>query len=357
MKAQAVQRLLYEQQQFPIFQNRMYDSAVAARNCTRGDIRLVEDLRSGLVYNAAFEPALMQYDDHYQNEQAVSGMFQRHLQQVAEVVARGLGRDRLVEVGCGKGHFLETLQAGGFDITGFDPAYEGSNPGVRKEVFSEGVMSPARGLILRHVLEHIPDPVAFLGQLARANGGAGRIYIEVPCFDWICRRRAWFDVFYEHVNYFRLTDFHRMFGRVVESGRLFGGQYLYVVAELDTLRQPERDPADAVAFPDDFTATLAHFDGVRDCAIWGGASKGVIFALLKERRGSPVGTVIDINPAKQGKFLPGTGLRVGAPAEEIDRLPTGTPVFVMNSNYIEEIRAMSRGRFELIPIDTTHKES
>jgi len=262
-----------------------------------------------------------------------------------------------VEVGCGKGHFLETLQARGFDITGFDPAYEGSNPRVRKEYFSEGVMSPGRGLILRHVLEHVPDPVDFLGKLARANGGAGRIYIEVPCFDWICQRRAWFDVFYEHVNYFRLTDFHRMFGRVVEAGRLFGGQYLYVVAELDSLRSPERDASDTVAFPSDFTATLSSFEGVRDCAIWGGASKGVIFALLKERRGSPVRTVIDINPAKQGKFLPGTGLRVGSPAEEIERLSAGSPVFVMNSNYIEEIRAMSRGRFELIPIDTTHKEN
>jgi SAM-dependent methyltransferase len=351
MKAPAVQRLLYAQQQFPIFQNRMYPSAEAARNCTRGEIRLVEDLDTGLVHNAAFEPALMTYDDHYQNEQAVSGLFQRHLEEVAQVVARSLGREQLVEVGCGKGHFLELLQARGFDITGFDPAYEGRNPRVRKEYFSEGVMAPARGLVLRHVLEHIQDPVEFLARLARANAGQGRIYIEVPCFDWICQRRAWFDVFYEHVNYFRLGDFHRMFGQVVESGRLFGGQYLYVVAELASLRTPVRDAADAVPFPEDFTDGIGRYDGERGCAIWGGASKGVIFALLKERRGSPVQTVIDINPAKQGRFLPATGLRVGSPAEELERLAAGSRVFVMNSNYLEEIRAMSRGRFELIPID------
>lgn len=351
MKAQFVQRTIYEEHAFPIFQNRMYESASAAKNCAKGDIRLVEDLHTGLVYNAAFEPSLMTYDDQYQNEQAVSGLFKLHLNQVADVITRGLGREQLVEIGCGKAHFLEMLEATGVDITGFDPAYEGTNPRVRKEYFSEGVMNPARGLILRHVLEHIEQPIEFLCRVARANGGRGRIYIEVPCFDWICRHRAWFDIFYEHVNYFRLSDFDRIFGTVVEAGRLFGGQYLYVVAELASLRTPARDVADPVQFPADFTTSISAFERDPASAIWGGASKGVIFALLKERRGLPVETVIDINPAKQGKFLPATGLRVTSPEEALTQLSPGTKVFVMNSNYLEEIRAMSQDRFELVPID------
>jgi hypothetical protein len=40
--------------------------------------------------------------------------------------------------------------------------------------------------------------------------------------------------------------------------------------------------------------------------------KGVIFALLKVRSGQPVNRVIDINPAKQGQFHAGTGLKVCA---------------------------------------------
>src|SRR3546814_9608010 len=62
-----------------------------------------------------------------------------------------------------------------------------------------------------------------------------QIYIEVPCFDWIVEHSAWFDVFYEHVNYFRLADLRAMFGTVHEAGHLFGGQYLYIVADLSTL--------------------------------------------------------------------------------------------------------------------------
>ena len=93
-------------------------------------------------------------------------------------------------------------------------------------------------------------------RLARANGG-GLIYIEVPCFEWILRARAWFDIFYEHVNYFRLGDFSKMFGHVVDGGHLFGGQYLYVVADLATLRPPVSSLADRVDFPEDFLATVS----------------------------------------------------------------------------------------------------
>lgn len=345
-------RLLYEQRELPIFQNRMYDSAAQARACPKGDMRLVEDLRTGLVYNAAFRAELMTYDDHYQNEQGVSELFRQHLESVAAIVDRTMGRAGIVEVGCGKGFFLEMLLARDFDITGFDPTYEGDNPRVRKTYFQPGSGIEAEGLVLRHVLEHIEDPYAFLLKLKDANGGRGKIYIEVPCFDWICRHNAWFDLFYEHVNYFRIPDFQRMFGKVIESGRLFGEQYLYVVADLASLRPPVADPGDAVAFPADFTAGIERRDaGSGDIAIWGGASKGVIFALLKGRSGQQVKTVIDINPAKQGKYLPSTGLQVRAPADVLPSLPPGATIYVMNSNYLGEIRKMSNSAFNYIGVD------
>ena len=242
-------KLLYQGAQFPIFQNRMYDSHAEAKACPKGDVQLVEDQRTGLVYNAAFRPKLMTYDAGYQNEQAVSQLFQEHLETVVNIIARSIGREAIVEVGCGKGFFLEMLLGKGFDVTGFDPTYEGNNPKVMKHYFEPGVGITADGLVLRHVLEHIQDPVNFLQQLKEANGGSGKIYIEVPCFDWICKHHAWFDIFYEHVNYFRLSDFHRMFETVIESGHLFGGQYLYVVAELATLRQPEINVSERVIFP------------------------------------------------------------------------------------------------------------
>ncbi len=347
-----MEKLLYQQTAFPIFQNRMYDSAEEARECPKGDIVLVQDPVTGVVCNRAFRPDLMAYDEHYQNEQGLSPAFQSHLGEVARIVEASLGKKRLVEVGCGKGYFLEALAQRGFDIVGFDPAYEGSNPRIRREPFSPSIINRADGIILRHVLEHIQHPLSFLKDIAAANGNTGRIYIEVPCFDWICERRAWFDVFYEHVNYFRSDDFHRWFGEVIESGHLFGGQYLYVVAELASLRLSVPSWPE-VSFPNNFLASIDRVGRglVGPRVVWGGASKGVIFSLLMERVGKPIDTIVDINPAKQGRFLAGTGIRVASPDEALPNLPLGTPIYVMNSNYLDEIKRMTKNIYTYIGVE------
>ena len=248
--------VLYEAHDFPIFQNRMYATATEARACPKGDIRLVQDSQMGIVCNQAFRPELMQYDANYQNEQAVSAVFREHLESVAKIIERTMGRRAIIEVGCGKGYFLEMLVSKGVQVTGFDPTYEGQSPHVAKRYFDVTVKVHAGGIVLRHVLEHIQDPVRFLESLRDANGGAGLIYIEVPCFDWINQHRAWFDIFYEHVNYFRLADFQRMFGRIEEAGHLFGGQYLYVVADLASLAAPTDAPCDQIRLTPDFMRSL-----------------------------------------------------------------------------------------------------
>lgn len=353
MERQDIEKELYRQERLPVFQNRMYDSEADAKACPRGDIVLVENRTTGLVYNSAFRPELVTYDGSYQNEQAISAVFQEHLETVASIVGDGMGRKALVEVGCGKGYFLELLLGKGFEVTGFDPAYEGDNEHVHRRYFEPGIDIEASGLILRHVLEHVPNPYQFLSLLKEANGGRGKIYIEVPCFDWICERRGWFDIYYEHVNYFRLSDFHRMFGVVFDSGRVFGDQYLYVVADLSSLRMPELTPGESLSFPDDFTAGLENAGGDEGsrAAVWGGASKGVIFSLIRERSGRPIDRVIDVNPAKQNKYLPATGLMVKSPQEGLRDMPEGATIYVMNSMYLDEIIEMSGNKYNYVGID------
>jgi hypothetical protein len=345
---------LYTVRDVPVFQNRMFDSKAEAKACSRGDVVLVQDLNTGLVLNRAFDARRMQYDGAYQNEQATSPAFQRHLRDVASIIATHFAGQSLIEVGCGKGYFLEVLQGAGFQISGMDPAYEGDNPAIVKEHFADGSGRRAQGIVLRHVLEHIEDPVAFLACIRDANGGVGRIYIEVPCFEWIRAHRTWFDIFYEHVNYFSLADFHRMFGRVEAAGRLFGEQYVYVVADLATLCAPRL--ADRVEFPSDFLRSVeSHAARLRaresPVAVWGGASKGVLFTLFMERAGATVDAVVDANPAKQGKYLPATGHVVRSPEHACRNFPDEMEILVMNSNYLNEIRETTGGRFRYRTID------
>lgn len=353
-------REIYCARQLPVFQNRVYNSEHEARNCIKADVVLVQDQETGLIFNQAFAPDLMKYDADYQNEQAFSSVFRRHLKSIALVIVKHFEGYSLIEVGCGKGYFLEQIQQLGFEITGLDPIYEGSNPAVIKESFRPEIGLRADGIILRHVLEHVGDPVSFLSNIRDSNGGTGKIYIEVPCFEWICKHGAWFDIFYEHVNYFRLRDFDRMFGRLYDSGHTFGGQYLYVVADLSTIKRPIYDKLDYFEFPKDFLDSVnQHATQLRrqkpeqktDSAIWGGASKGVIFALFMERAGAKIDIIVDINPAKQNKYLAATGLKVQSPTEAMRRLSNGADLFVMNSNYINEIKELTANRFNYLLVE------
>lgn len=345
---------LFEVEGLPVFQNKMYPDRLTATNCPKGNMELVQDHETGLIYNAAFDSSLLEYDKDYQNEQAHSNVFKHHLEDVKTIIDKYCTDRTVIEVGCGKGYFLEYLSQAGYDVTGVDPAYEGDNPKILKEYFDESLGLSSRSIVLRHVLEHIVEPYSFLTSIAKANHNEGLIYIEVPCFDWICEHKAWFDIFYEHVNYFRIADFQRMFGHVHESGHVFGGQYLYIVADLASLKSPVCTTEDIFDLPLDFMA------GIKDVcslvsdsnnAVWGGASKGVIFSLYMQRNNINVSHLIDINPAKQGKYVGATGLKVLSPEDAMNELKEGENIFVMNSNYLEEIIVLSENKFNYIKVD------
>jgi SAM-dependent methyltransferase len=340
----------------PAYQNKMFDSAVEAQACPSGDVVLVQDALSGLVFNEAYDPDKLHYDQSYQNEQGLSHGFQRHLTEVLEKIDQHFQGKKILEVGCGKGGFLDLIRKRGHDALGIDPAYEGDAPYIYKRHFDSALGIKADVVVLRHVLEHIFNPVEFLRNIAAANNGKGKIYIEVPCLDWIIQRRAWFDVFYEHVNYFRLADFYRMFRTVHEAGHLFGGQYIYVIADLSSLRTPiYADENGPPLFPGDFFRELDKCvesnSNAQKRIVWGAAAKGVMFSHHILGRGIPLSFAIDINPAKQGKYLAGSGLPVLSPEAGLAQLSAGDDVFVMNSNYIDEIATLGGTHLNYILAD------
>lgn len=326
--------IIFQMDGFPVQQNRVFNTAEEAIACPKGRIKLIQAQYTGIVYNSAFQPELMVYDEKYQNEQGCSEVFINHLMDVMKIIKKNFWEMRLVEVGCGKGTFLNLLLNNGFFVMGVDPAYEGTSPFVIKKYFSSELGICGDAIILRHVLEHVPDPLLFLHSICKSNGNKGLIYIEVPCFDWICENRAWFDIYYEHVNYFRKSDFERIFSQIIDSGHLFGGQYLYVVADLTTLRDVTSicTSTTAITLPNDF------FDGIEQAIsnmkshkgkniIWGAGSKGVIFAFHTQRLGCMPNFVIDINPVKQGKYIPVTGLPILSP-QSINRLTRDDVIYI-----------------------------
>lgn len=339
----------------------MFASKEDALSSPMGDVILVQDMNTGLVYNREFRTESVEYGQDYQNEQACSSVFIEHLQAVTNLIRQHFTGKSVIEVGCGKGYFLEHLLNEGFSVTGVDPAYEGTNPNVVNSVYAPDIGLKGDCIVLRHVLEHIADPVAFLTSVLETNGKKGIVYIEVPSFEWICRHGAWFDIYYEHVNYFSLYDFHSMFGIVHDIRYIFNGQYIAVVADLASLRMPVYSDSCRAEIPEDFSSSMKKCIDLlntrnssgnnKGFGIWGGASKGTMFSLFMQRAGLYTGKVIDINPAKQGKYLPCSGLRVYSPEEALLELDPDSVIFVMNSNYLEEVKHRTGNLHECIQID------
>ena len=77
----------------------------------------------------------------------------------------------------------------------------------------------------------------------------------------------------------------------------------------------------------------------------------MIFALYMQRAGVEMDLIIDINPAKQGKFIAASGLKISSPDEGRKTLVKNDKIFVMNSNYLKEIVELSHNQFNYIKVD------
>jgi SAM-dependent methyltransferase len=106
----------------------------------------------------------------------------------------------LLELGPGRGFFLDAVRRRGFDPVGVEPSPElaaraRSDFGVEvKQGFLDEVdLSRDRfdSICMFHVLEHVEDPLALLGQLAALLREDGLLVIEVPNLaSAMARRRA-----------------------------------------------------------------------------------------------------------------------------------------------------------------------
>jgi hypothetical protein len=172
-----------------------------------------------------------------------------------------------------------------------------------------------------------------------ANNYKGYLYVEVPTFDWIVEKRAFWDIFYEHCNYFTEQSLGLMFNNAV-TGNLFGGQYIYLWADLSKLKSSVSSDVrftrrDSLIFQDRlkyYQDFLKKHDGL---AIWGAGAKGSTFLNLLDKGKNYIKYVVDINPAKQDKYVAGTGHPIFSPAI-LDSIPVQN-ILVMNENYLDEI--------------------
>lgn len=82
------ERPFYEVAGVPVHQVKLVRTRDAALGCARGDLRLCFCPSCGFVWNAAFDPARMRYEEDYESTQAVSPTFNAFHERLARDVSR-----------------------------------------------------------------------------------------------------------------------------------------------------------------------------------------------------------------------------------------------------------------------------
>lgn len=136
------------------------------------------------------------YADYYDAVPELSPLTAQRLADWANKLAASRKTGRLLEVGCGAGHFLRAAAAAGFDPSGTEVSAS-ALARLRQDGFHvlEGDLPSLRlpessfdAVVLFEVLEHLPDPLVYLAEARRLLRAGGVLLLTTPNFDSLSRR-------------------------------------------------------------------------------------------------------------------------------------------------------------------------
>jgi len=112
-----------------------------------------------------------------------------HVRFVERALRQSRARGPLLDMGCGGGLFLGMMRARGFRVVGLDSSTEAAAIAWRWQhapaISADLEHAPLRsgslaGITMLHVLEHLPDPRAFLAAAHNLLAPDGRLVVHVP---------------------------------------------------------------------------------------------------------------------------------------------------------------------------------
>ena len=264
-----------------------------------------------------------------------------HLDKLINSLETQLPRDaKIIDIGCNDGKFLSRLRESGFtNLCGLEPTKNMSkvatdagfrvfNSYLNKKKSEEIITKTGKFdcLVLRQVLEHIDNLSDFGSALRNLLKPNGLLVIEVP------DAQAHFDgpdfaLWEEHVNDFNLESLRQFLaqhGFSIEDNydSKFNGVCLTAFSRLTETETVKIAPAQHTV--DSFRVWAKRFDPFRDAvkkelqvlanndapiALFGVGRRSSFF-LNVTNINDKISFAIDDDPAKQGKYLPGTSILI-----------------------------------------------
>ena len=259
-----------------------------------------------------------------------------------------LSGKRLIEVGCGRGEYLELLgQSGARSLFGIENAHSSVDaakaqgfdvrPAYLTPDFSNPWPEPFEAFAIFSFMEHWPDLKGSLGGLRSVlvDGAVG--LIEVPNFEFILANGLYSEFTTDHIHYFdqqtlrmalELNGFDVLSIKKVWHDYILSAQVrkrtFLKTESFNTKRQ--RIVSDLHSFTDRFK--------LGRIVIWGAGHQALAvmsMAQLQDR----VSHVVDSAGFKQHKYTPGTRLLIKSP--ESLRVDMPHAIIVMCAAYSDEV--------------------
>jgi SAM-dependent methyltransferase len=270
----------------------------------------------------------------------------------------------VVEVASNDGYLLRHFLAAGIGVLGIEPAANVAEAakalGIPVEVRFFGraaaadLVAAGRAadlVVANNVLAHVPDLNDFVAGLARVLKPAGVLSVEFPHLLNLVREVQFDTIYHEHYCYFSLLAVERAFARHglrvfdVETLPTHGGSLRVLACRADGAPRAEEpglarvraaERAAGLDRVEAYAGFQAKVDAVRDAllaflrraraegrkvAAYGAAAKGNTLLNYCGIGIDLVEYVVDLNPHKQGRLLPGSRLPVHAPSRLAETRP------------------------------------
>ncbi|MDH4393012.1 MAG: class I SAM-dependent methyltransferase [Aquabacterium sp.] len=280
-----------------------------------------------------------------------------------------LGAHSLVaEVAANDGYLLQHVLAAGIACYGIEPTAGTAAAARAKGVeivpqffgtsLATALAQAGRQVDLvaaNNVLAHVPDINDFVAGFALLLKPAGVATFEFPHLLRLVQQHQFDTVYHEHYSYLSLTAVHRIFAANglavfdVEEHATHGGSLRVFAQRADVQQRPcmpavgqmlQAETQAGLTDADTYARFQASTDRVRDdfrsflvdarrqgkrVAAYGAAAKGNTLMNYSGVRDDLVAFVADRNPAKQGKYMPGSRI----PIVQEDRLQQARPDYIV----------------------------
>lgn len=319
-------------------------------------LRVLVCERCWLVQTEDFADAHELFDAEYAYFSSFSSSWLAHSERyVADMVDRFKlnAESHVVEVAANDGYLLQYVKARGIPCTGFEPtastaaAARAKGIPIVEDFFGVRVaeLSIAQGkqadlTAANNVLAHVPDINDFVSGFARLLRPQGVATFEFPHLLRLIEENQFDTIYHEHFSYLSLTAVDRIFANNgltifdVEEHTTHGGSLRIFAQRKDTGKHPRssqvndllhKEAAAGITTSEYYSGLQSKFEKVKNdflaflleakrqhktVVAYGAAAKGNTLMNYAGVRPDLISFVVDRNPAKQGKFMPGSRIPI-----------------------------------------------